>query len=196
MSCSESNTNVDETVNLPQVVIGNQIWMKENLNASGYRNGDPIPYASNYEEWGESSINQKPAYCYYSYKPINESKYGILYNYYAVNDSRGLAPKGYHIPSDEEWIKLITFIGGKDKACEKMKSKTDWQTDGKKSGNGSNSSGFNGLPASKLLNYGMFGDIGEEGYWWSSTEFDKDHANYCSIRNRSVFRDGYYKESG
>ena len=178
------------------VNIGTQVWTSKNLDVSTFRNGEPIQEAKSVEEWEKAGENKQPSWCYYNFDEENGKLNGKLYNWYAVNDSRGLAPKGYHIPSDEEWIKLITFLGGKDKACEKMKSKTGWQTDGKKSGNGSNSSGFNGLPASKLLNYGMFGDIGEEGYWWSSTEFDKDHAKYCSIRNRSVFRDGYYKESG
>lgn len=172
MSCSESNTNVDETVNLPQVVIGNQIWMKENLNASGYRNGDPIRYAGNNEEWKITQQKALGAWCYYDFDPKNGEIYGKLYNWIAVNDPRGLAPKGYHIASHSEWFILTDFLGGVGKAFDKMNSKTGWKRFGKKSDNGTNSSGFNGLPGGYRYHDGTFTSIGVYGIWWSSTEYN------------------------
>ena len=72
------------------VTIGEQVWLLENLNTSHYRNGDPIPEVKTKSEWADCSKKEKGAWCYYSNDPINGKKYGKLYNWYAVNDSRGL----------------------------------------------------------------------------------------------------------
>ena len=82
------------------VKIGNQIWMVKNLNVETFRNGDHIHEAKTLEEWKIAGENQKPAFCYYNNDPKNGTIYGKLYNWYAVNDPRGLAPAGYHIPYD------------------------------------------------------------------------------------------------
>jgi len=107
------------------VTIGTQVWMKENLNVSSFRNGDPIPEAKTDEEWKAAGDAKQPAWCYYDNDPNNGAKYGKLYNWYAVNDSRGLAPVGYHVPTDEEWSVLIGFLG--DDAGKKMKSTSGWK---------------------------------------------------------------------
>ena len=88
------------------VKIGEQVWMSENLQTSTYRNGDPIQYANSNQEWLDFAYVGEGAWCYYENDDQNGMKYGKLYNWYAVNDSRGLAPKGYHIPSDAEWTVL------------------------------------------------------------------------------------------
>jgi uncharacterized protein (TIGR02145 family) len=93
------------------VIIGNQSWMAENLNTSKFRNGDPIPEAKTDEEWIKAAENKQPAWCYLDNNPEN-SKYGRLYNWYAVNDPRGLAPNGWHIPSEYEWEQLSRKTGG------------------------------------------------------------------------------------
>ena len=82
------------------VKIGSQVWATENLNVDRFRNGDPIPQAKTAEEWQNAGNNQQPAWCYYNNDPKNGESYGKLYNWYAVNDRRGLAPQGWHIPSD------------------------------------------------------------------------------------------------
>jgi len=82
------------------VVIGSQTWMAENLNVSHFLNGDPIPHVQTNEEWLKAAENRRPAWCYYNNDPVNGKKYGKLYNWFAVNDSRGLAPPGWHIPTD------------------------------------------------------------------------------------------------
>ncbi|MBU3715077.1 MAG: hypothetical protein FGM46_09040 [Ferruginibacter sp.] len=148
------------------VTIGKQVWMSENLNVDKFRNGDVIPEAKTDEEWKKAGEEGKPAWCYYDNDPKNGAKYGKLYNWYAVNDPRGLAPKGWHIPSDDEWTILTNFLGGAKVAGDKMKSKTDW----KGGGNGTNSSGFSGLPGGNRFSNGPFKNISYFGVWWSSTE--------------------------
>ena len=116
------------TVAQDEVTIGKQVWMVENLNVDKFRNGDPIPHAETNEEWEKASDNKQPAWCYYDNDPANDTKYGKLYNWYAVNDSRGLAPAGFHIPSDSEWTVLIDYLGGKEVAGVKMKSTSGWES--------------------------------------------------------------------
>ena len=146
------------TIKAQDVTIGEQTWTSKNLDVSNYRNGEAITLAQTDSEWKAAGEKGKPAYCYYQKKGSN---YGKLYNWYAVIDSRGLAPKGYHIPTDDEWTKLKDYLG---EAGTKMKSNSGWQNNG----NGSNSSGFAGLPGGHRLDGGFVG-VGTYGYWWSST---------------------------
>ena len=103
------------------VTIGTQIWMKENLNVSTFRNGDPIPEAKTAEEWQAAGEAKQPAWCYYDNDSKNGVKYGKLYNWYAVNDSRGLAPVGWHVPDNDEWEVLEGIAGGFWVAGESLK---------------------------------------------------------------------------
>ena len=158
--------------NYKVIKIGDQIWMKENLIEDKFRNGDLIPEAKTEGEWIAAAENEQPAWCYYDNDPINGDKYGKLYNWFAVNDPRGLAPSGWHVPSYYEWYQLNNYLGKSD-AGVKMKSNTGWL----KKGNGTNESGFSGLPGGyrkyerNLSGYSHgFFDIGNDGYWWSSTE--------------------------
>lgn len=146
------------------VKIGNQIWMTQNLKVAHFRNGDSVPYAKTAEEWEKAGKEQKPAWCYYNNDPANDSKYGKLYNWYAVNDPRGLAPAGWHIPSDVEWKQLTDFIGGNEAAGKKLKSRSGWELNG----NGTNESGFNGLPGGYRYDYGFFNYGGLFAVWWAS----------------------------
>ena len=106
------------------VTIGKQVWSTKNLDVSKFRNGDIIPEAKTEEEWQRACENKQPAWCYYNNDPKNGLKYGKLYNWHAVNDLRGLAPAGYHIPSDAEWTQLTDFLGSD--AGTKMKSTSGW----------------------------------------------------------------------
>ena len=103
------------------VTIGTQTWTTKNLDVATFRNGDAIPQAKTDEEWRVAGDNKQPAWCYYENDPKHGTKYGKLYNWYAVNDSRGLAPAGWHIPTLEAWKVLSTFLGGEDVAGTKMK---------------------------------------------------------------------------
>jgi uncharacterized protein (TIGR02145 family) len=145
------------------VTIGTQTWMTKNLDVATFRNGDVIPQAKTDEEWQAAGENKSPAWCYYDNDPKNGTKYGKLYNWYAVNDARGLAPTGFHIPSPQEWHVLSTFLGGYDVVDKKMKSNSGWLNS-----NGTNSSGFSGLPGGCRYYDGYFDNVGMGGYWWSS----------------------------
>ena len=164
--------SIEALLESKEVTIGNQVWMSQNLNMDKFRNGDPIPEAKTDEEWEKAYKNKQPAWCYYDNDPANGAKYGKLYNWYAVNDLRGLAPVGYHIPTDEEWTVLTDYLGGEDVAGEKMKSTSGWA----ESGNGTNESGFSGLPGSTRNLFGTFVNIGKHGFWWSSTEVTTNNA--------------------
>ena len=148
------------------ILIGSQVWTTKNLEVSHFRNGDAIPQAPNVKAFLDSGVKQKPAWCYYD-GDINHGKfYGKLYNWYAVNDQRGLAPTGWHIPSDEEWTQLTTELGGENAAGIKLKSTEGWRNNK----NGDNSSGFNGLPSGYVVFNGPLRKQSEYGGWWSSTE--------------------------
>jgi len=153
-----------------EVEIGDQVWMTENLNVEKFRNGDPIPHANAISKWRKAGLEEQPAWCYYDNDPANGEKYGKLYNWYAVNDLRGLRPEGWKIPSKEDWKALENYLG--DEAETKMKSTTGWEKDS----NGTNSSGFSGLPDSaigtgtiRVKNNFNFVGLGLTALWWSST---------------------------
>ena len=107
------------------VTIGNQVWTSKNLDVSTYRNGDAIPQVQDANAWENLTTG---AWCYYDNDASNGTKYGKLYNWYAVNDPRGLAPKGYHIPTDAEWTQLSDYLGGESKAGTKMKTTSGWNS--------------------------------------------------------------------
>lgn len=148
------------------VTIGTQKWAILNLSVSTFRNGDSIPEAKTNKEWVAAGESGKPAWCYYNNDPRNGPKYGKLYNWYAVNDPRGLAPAGWILSSDADWTKLTNFLGGPGAAGTKLKSLTGW-IDGN---NGNNGSGFNGPPGGYRVENGLFQNLGSIGTWWSSTE--------------------------
>ncbi len=110
------------------VTIGSQTWTTKNLDVATFRNGDLIPEAKTDEEWEAAGENKQPAWCYYENNTANGIKYGKLYNWYAVVDTRGLAPAGYHIPTDDEWTVLSTYLGGEAVAGKKMKSTSGWNS--------------------------------------------------------------------
>ena len=154
------------------VKIGNQVWTNENLNVNHFRNGDVITESKTAEEWMAAGNAKRPAWCYYDNDPKNGDKYGKLYNWYAVNDKRGLAPAGWHVPSDSEWTILSTYLGGEDAPGNKMKSTSDWRGDN----NGTNSSGFSGLPGGFRTSNRYFLNVGNYGFWWSTSEYDAKNA--------------------
>lgn len=145
--------------------ICNQTWMIENLDVNTYGNGDPIPQVTNNLDWQRLTTG---AWCYYNNDPANESIYGKLYNWYAINDPRGLAPAGWHIPSDAEWTTLASCLGGEDVAGGKMKETGTLLWLSPNTG-ATNSSGFKALPGGFRDPSGFNRLAGGCG-WWSSTE--------------------------
>ena len=109
------------------IVIGKQVWMKSNLMVDRFRNGDPIPEARTEAEWQQAMQSGQPAWCHYDNNPDFDDVYGKLYNWHAVNDPRGLAPAGWHVPSDAEWTLLTAALGGSVTAGDKLKSGFGWK---------------------------------------------------------------------
>jgi uncharacterized protein (TIGR02145 family) len=165
---SDIDGNVYQTV-----TICNQTWTKSNLNVSHYRNGDVIPQVTDQTQWDNLTTG---AWCYYNNDPATGAVYGKLYNWYAVHDPRGLAPLGWHIPTDLEWTSLSDCLGGGSIAGAAMKETgtNHWIS---LNSDATNSSGFTALPGG--FRYGIpgqtgsiftFGNIGEGTIWWSSTD--------------------------
>lgn len=162
------------------VKIGSQSWFKSNLKVSKYRNGDSIPTGLNNSAW-ESTTDG--AYAVYEYEQENDDLYGKLYNHYAVTDSRGLCPTGWHVPMDAEWNILVKYLDpDADTTCSNiaqsiiaggaLKSKAMQPTTGgwdSPNEGATNSSGFTALPGGLRYNDGDFKDLTIGGYWWSSS---------------------------
>jgi uncharacterized protein (TIGR02145 family) len=154
------------------VRIGEQSWATANLNVSTFRNGDTIPEARTNKEWTTAGESGKPAWCYYNNDPAMGLKYGKLYNWYAVNDPRGLAPAGWTLSSDDDWTELAYFSGGQQAAGKKLKNTGGWS----EGNNGTNETGFTGLPGGYRVENGSFLNLGSIGTWWSSTESKAQNA--------------------
>jgi uncharacterized protein (TIGR02145 family) len=190
------------TAKLESVTIGELVWSTKNLNVDKFRNGDPIPQAKSFAEWEEAASTNKPIWCYYDFNSSNGLKYGKLYNWHAVNDSRGLAPMGWHVASNGEYDALINSLSGitnsnqidysfGDNAKLKLKSETGWLID-----KGNNESGFTGLAGGSIhyeepmtINWNFFpGEWafwgkGDATYFWTSTccaYFDSEASPFAS----------------
>ena len=186
-----------------EIKIGNQTWTSKNLDVETFRNGEVIPQVQDQEEWANLTT---AAWCYYENESDNGKIYGKLYNWYAVNDPRGLAPKGYHIPTDAEWTILTDYLGGdylgggviqgdpRAGTGDKMKSTSGWQNND----NGNNISGFAGLPGGYRENKGNFYYGGAYGNWWSSSEGSTSYAWYRNLYSIEgyVFRSYGTKQNG
>ena len=173
------------------VTIGSQVWTSKNLDVATYRNGDVIPQVQDENAWAKLTTG---AWCYFDNDASNGTKYGKLYNWYAVNDPRGLAPNGYHIPTDAEWTQLSDYLGGESEAGTKMKSTSGWVVNG----NGTNSSGFSGLPGGYRDYNGAFDYVDYSGPWWSSSEYYAGNAWSRSLDASygNVYRSGNDKRDG
>jgi hypothetical protein len=141
-SCGTKSSDIVNTK-----IIGEQEWMTKNLDVDSFRNGDAIPELKTNEEWNKAANEGLPGWCYYENDPNKGKKSGKLYNWYAVNDSRGLAPEGWHIPSREEWNEIQMNLEGNISLFSE------------------NLGGFRHLSG----NFRMYGQV---GYWGSSTETD------------------------
>lgn len=197
-------TMTDQDGNEYQTVkIGDQWWMAENLKVTHYRNGDSIPNVTDNTKWKNLTMG---AYCAYNNDTNNVATYGLLYNWYAVNDKRNLAPPGWHIPTDKEWKHLERYLGmAKSKADSsgwrgtdegsKLKATTGWSNND----NNTNAYGFTALPSGSRSYYGgSFSGLRQNGYWWSATESGWNWAWYRYLDNNSsgILRDYFYKQSG
>ena len=152
---------------LSDVTIGTQTWTGCNLDVTNYQNGDPIPQVQDPTEWAALTTG---AWCYYENDLLNGCTYGKLYNWYAVNDPRGLAPAGYHVPTDTDFTTLYTYLGGEPAAGGALKESglAHWITPNT---GATNTSGFTALPGGvRNVPTGTFNLIGAYGFWWSATD--------------------------
>jgi uncharacterized protein (TIGR02145 family) len=165
-----------------EVKIGKQIWMSKNLDVTTFSNGETIEEAKDSKAWRKAGKEGRPAWCYYMIKEENGKLYGKIYNWFAVNDPRGLAPKGWRVPSIADWETLVEALGGESVAAPKMKSTYDWGGNT----NGDNSSGFNGLPGGHQIHAdGIFTNLHADAYWWTSTESNDKMACYFNLSHNN-----------
>ena len=163
IGCEDGATLTYQGFEYSLVTIGEQCWFAENLRSENYENGDVIPAGLSNDQWQNTTSG---AVAVYVESASNLETYGRLYNWYAVDDSRGLCPSGWHVPTDGEWTVMTDHLGGSSIAGGYMKTAYGWYN----GGNGTNSSGFSGLPGGyRDLNGGAFSNAGFIGGWWSSS---------------------------
>lgn len=194
-SCSDAPTSSNDDGNEYQTVaIGAQVWMSENLKVTHYRNGDAIPNVTDGGTWWGLSTG---AYCNYNNDKNKVATYGRLYNWYAVNDSRNIAPVGWHVATNADWQTLVDFLGGNSVAGGKMKENgtTHWASPNI---GATNESGFSALPGGFYAYNGdaMFTNFGLTGNWWSSTEFNSTYAwcHFLDYHYSDIFVDSYFNK--
>ena len=186
-------TDIDGNV-YQTVIIGNQEWIVENLKVTHYRNGDTIPHLIDNGDWSGTNSG---AYCFYNNTPSNFDTYGNLYNWYAVNDSRGLAPEGWHIPTDEEIMQLEIELGmnenvanttgfrGTNEGSKLAGNAALWNYGALETDPEFGSSGFDLLPGGRRTSSGSFAFIRDYGYFWSSTSSGNSSAwTRCVLHTR------------
>ena len=191
-SCSSNKVKKDETIQKapvrPPVTIGNQTWTTQNLDVDQFSNGDKIPEAKSQEEWISAMKSKKPAWCYYYNDAKNGVMSGKLYNWYAVSDARGLAPSGWHVPTDDEWTTLVKFLGDDKSLEEKIKSTEGWKNDE----NGKNTSGLSLVPGGYRYSNGFFDPTGSSAYYWSAS-IDNQLKGDSIALGRSLGFDGSFQ---
>jgi len=223
LSCSDNPTSSIETSgtltdidgNLYQTIkIGDQWWMAENLKVVHYQNGEPIAYVTEDTLWNNLTTS---AYCNYNNSIDTAAVYGRLYNWFAVKDSRTIAPAGWHVPTDEEWKILEMFLGmsqddadinsssnprgidegGKMKATGTIEDGNGlWYTLGYDVPNATNTSGFSAIPSGgRGILSDTFRFLGLSTYFWSITEYGSDLAflRALGFDNSRVHRYSYGK---
>ncbi len=180
--------------NYGSVVLNGKEWTTKNLSVTKYRNGDNIPQVQNATQWANLTTG---AWCYYSYQTSNGTVYGKLYNWYAVNDPRGLAPAGWHVSTNADWISLTDFLGGSQAAGGLLKETgtSHWQSPNT---GAVNSSGITALPGGHCLANGSFSSLGSIGYWWVADNYNTTNA-WCTglyYNNKTITRAPIDKKQG
>jgi uncharacterized protein (TIGR02145 family) len=168
-ACGTSSVSDVDGNSYNTVQIGTQCWTQSNLKVSKYRNGDNIPTGLSNTDWQSTTAG---AYAIYANDPVNDGLYGKLYNHYAVMDTRGLCPTGWHVPTDGEWTTLETFLGGSSVAGGALKSTATQPTPGgwlSPNTGATNSSGFSAGPGGLRYFNGFLNSVGNDGFWWSSS---------------------------
>ena len=192
-------TDIDGNV-YQTVIIGTQVWMAENLKVTHYRNGDAIPNVTDGTTWEGLTTG---AYCEYDNNANNVATYGRLYNWYAVADSRNIAPSGWHVPSEAEWKQLEMYLGMSQAQADQL----GWRgtNEGGKLKEGgtthwispnigaTNESGFTGLPGGYRYLGGVYDQLASSAVFWSSTE---NGSSFAWCRNLNNAYSGVHRYDG
>lgn len=169
-------TDIDGNV-YTTVRIGTQLWTVENLRTTRYNDGAGITTGLSNTAWGDATTG---AYAIYADDNTNNTIYGKLYNWHAVNTGK-LAPAGWHIPSRAEWDVLVDYLGGTSQAGGSMKSTSSlWIAP---NSGASNNSGFSALPGGWKGSGGNYSLIGASAYWWASSERNVASGDYLRVDN-------------
>lgn len=186
------------------VKIGDQWWMAENLRVTKYKNGVDISYITNGDEWSHLATG---GYSAYNNNTDNVFPYGYLYNWFAVDDSRGICPEGWHVPSDQEWMELEIYLGmsktevdsfgwrGTDQGGKLKEAGTDhWMTPNT---GATNETGFSALPsggrASDPIYRGAYFYFGIHTAIWSSSEYSTEEGLFRVLEyDQSKIKRNYY----
>ena len=194
------------------VKIGDLYWTVENLKTTKFNDGTKIELITGNRDWKFVGAKKIPAYCFYDNNLDNKQKYGVLYNYHAVNTGK-LAPAGWRVPTNDDWIKLESYLissgynwdGSTDenKIAKSMAANTDWEIDkynGGTIGNDlsrNNKSGFSALPGGCRNIDGYFKSLSCYGIWWSSTEINAPHSyRLLSYSAEYLVKSYYVKDCG
>ncbi len=191
--CGNEGTAKDIDGNIYKTVtIGNQAWMAENLKTSRFRNGDSIPNITDNASWEALAT---AAWCFYNNDSSLGQTYGSLYNWYAVQDARGLCPEGWHVPSDDEFKALISYLGGDSVAGGKMKALGLWNEPNQGATNQSN---FTALPGGYRYFTGNSKLMGNYSGFWSSSEGNSDFSwlLYLNFNDFAASRIFFGKKNG
>jgi len=173
--------------------IGDQVWMAENLKTTKYNDGTSIPLVTDPTTWSNLTT---PGYCWYNNDQAYKATYGALYNWFTVNTGK-LCSTNWHVPSDTEWTTLTDYLGGANVAGGKLKEVDTTHWNSPNTGT-TNESGFTALPGGHCLYDGTFGNIGNTGNWWSSTEFNATNAlyRYLFYSNADLYQSFLNEKSG
>jgi uncharacterized protein (TIGR02145 family) len=183
--------------NYKTIAIGSQIWMAENLRTTKYRNGDSIPTVTGNTNWKNLT---KAACCTYENTSDKDkiATFGRLYNWFAVSDSRNIAPTGWHVATDADWLELSSFLGNENVAGGKLKETTTKHWNSPNTG-ASNESGFTALPTGRReYTDGSFINLGYDGFWWTSSAYNPDYSwyRYLHYNVAEIFRANFHKQYG
>ena len=188
---SDNDGNTYKTIQ-----IGTQVWMAENLKTTKYRNGDQIEPVADDANWGTLTAG---AYCWYNKDAAaNKATYGALYNWYAVNDSRNIAPAGWHVASDAEWTTLTNYLVSTGVSSFGLLKETGFSHWLSPNTGATDSSGFTALPGGNRYIDGAFNGVGGYGLWWSSSAYGASSAWGRSLGydGANVSRANGYKQIG
>ncbi len=186
-----ADASVAEGQNGPvaSVMIGEQRWMKQNMTATTFRNGDPIMRLTEAASWADAGRAKTPAYTTYANQPMPPANWGLLYNFAAVTDPRGICPIGWRVPNNRDWRQLEAFLGGGAGAARALKADDGWPG----GLDGSNITGFAALPAGWRTQDGIFYLANRIAYFWTS-DLSPDGTVVSHMlfdTERPMFRIGY-----